>query len=278
MASKHAATLFRYMPPIRERWLPCLNGKLWYSQPRSFNDPWDSQFPLLFDTALVPTGGKQKCLQQYAEKFKEALAELFEPPDAPFSEDPGSLIASLTPWAKSVSHRLGSVATACFCRTLHSHLLWSYYASSHQGVCIEYDYCYQPDNNLHAQELILPVRYSSHFPAIQLSEILAAKYPMKYVGELLFTKNLAWAHENEWRAVLLSKRGNALYELPRGMRLTRVYAGCAMPAELVEQLKEDCAARNLPVDQLRRASHSYALLEPGESDDVAVIDPSRGVA
>jgi Protein of unknown function (DUF2971) len=263
--------LVRYMPPLRERWLPCLDGRLWYSQPRSFNDPWDGQFPFVSDVIW----NERELTDSLSNHFSGTLKDLFRPPEPAFLERMETTRASLRPWAKAVSSRLESVATACFCTDSRSHLLWSYYGSSHSGVCLEYD-CAGHFGLLKGCQLVLPARYASHFPSIQLSEVLLSHYPLKFVIELLFTKNLAWAHENEWRAVLLDRIGSALYDLPIGLTLTSVYAGCSMHDSDFARLQIDCESRSIPLKRLKRANGSYRLLADDELDDSGVLSPLTG--
>lgn len=76
----------------------------------------------------------------------------------------------------------------CFAEEYDSIPLWAYYASSHKGVCIEYDISSMPNGYA---DYIFPVTYSSHRPNDNYSTI----------SDSYFTKSDSWSHEKEWRIV-----------------------------------------------------------------------------
>ena len=67
-------------------------------------------------------------------------------------------------------------------------LLWSHYANSHRGFCIEFD-----SNFANA----VPVNYTNEYPNVKFEELSKSKF-----GELIFcTKAELWQKENEWRVI-----------------------------------------------------------------------------
>lgn len=95
----------------------------------------------------------------------------------------------------------------CFSTTNNSTLMWSHYADSNSGICIEYDFNQLDSNSIHRKSLF-PVSYL-HEP-LNLADLLddtnreVCLYPADAaVLCAALTKADAWKYENEWRIVLL---------------------------------------------------------------------------
>lgn len=73
---------------------------------------------------------------------------------------------------------------SCFSENRDSLLMWSYYANSHKGVCLEFDL----KNDKTLCEHCYKVQYSKHFNVGDESYVY-------------FTKSEEWQHEQEWRIV-----------------------------------------------------------------------------
>lgn len=72
----------------------------------------------------------------------------------------------------------------CFSENRDSLLMWSYYANSHKGVCLEFNLQNDEDLSRHCHK----VQYSRHFDVGDKSSTY-------------FTKSEQWQHEQEWRIV-----------------------------------------------------------------------------
>ncbi len=72
----------------------------------------------------------------------------------------------------------------CFSENRDSLLMWSYYADSHRGVCLEFD--------LHKDENL-----SKHCYKVQYSRL----FDIGDKSRTYFTKSEQWQHEQEWRIV-----------------------------------------------------------------------------
>lgn len=269
-------SLYRFMPYVAANVKAACSGQIWMSKPSGFNDPWDCNFPILTERHIDGDGFEASCLNNYDIAFESQLRKLFEPPKTPFKRLPNDSSSSAYPWAKAVESRLGEIATTCFCSDFKNHLLWSYYAQHHTGVCIKYDYKFIRDENPYPEFLIQPVRYSSHFPDIEFSEIILSHTPQRRLADLLFTKHSLWAHEREWRLVALGLTGGSNYDLPSGLSISHIYAGARMPENAFEELTSICAEYKVPNTKLRKSRHSYLLAESESELPVGVWDPKRG--
>lgn len=68
---------------------------------------------------------------------------------------------------EELSMKRNRIFTACFSENRHSLLMWSHYANSHKGFCIEYHLC---DILSMFGIDICPVIYSNDFPKINTYE------------------------------------------------------------------------------------------------------------
>lgn len=101
---------------------------------------------------------------------------------------------------------LGTYAI-CLSTKNNSTLMWSHYADSNTGMCVEYDYNGSQVNQLQRQ-MLFPVAYSSE--PIDVLDLLEdekskiCKYPLETaVLCTALNKSIDWEYENEWRLVLV---------------------------------------------------------------------------
>ncbi|MGH7815031.1 MAG: DUF2971 domain-containing protein [Candidatus Binataceae bacterium] len=103
-------------------------------------------------------------------------------------------------------------------------LMWSHYANSHKGFCLEFDTQYEPFDKA------WPVAYSLRRPKYELSTD-----SLKNAQHLVLTKSLDWAYEDEWRVVL--PKGGEKYAFPP-IALKGVIFGDAMSASSKNKIRE----------------------------------------
>lgn len=76
--------------------------------------------------------------------------------------------------------------------------MWSHYADSHKGICLEFDinrggFFY---NNL------LPVQYRKRYPKFELSDYQDEENMMFTMHQqAICTKSVLWKYEKEWRVI-----------------------------------------------------------------------------
>lgn len=75
-----------------------------------------------------------------------------------------------------------------------SNLMWSHYADSHKGLCIEY-----APNTWRSQECIFPVSYVAE--PLNYAEIKEENTILALLTSTL-TKSMNWSYEKEWRYIL----------------------------------------------------------------------------
>lgn len=156
---------------------------IWVANPLSFNDPFDCAIPIstsstpeeaiLCTTELLK--GMDVSTQFRTEALKAAhLGRL---------HDPERL-------QQALQTTMSQTGVACFSKVPKDILMWSHYASQHEGVCIGFD----PSVFWLCQAQ--RVNYEEELPFLKMSELLLSEQALI---RHLITKSKHWAYEQEWR-------------------------------------------------------------------------------
>lgn len=96
-------------------------------------------------------------------------------------------------------------------------LMWSHYADSHRGMCIEYSFDEYLKDRENVKSLVFPIEYSKN--RISIDENILDKVDMRDFDEQgkeditklfvkgLYSKHNCWKTEKEWRSIALLKNG-----------------------------------------------------------------------
>lgn len=113
--------------------------------------------------------------------------------------------------------------------------MWSHYANSHKGICIEYDLSEELKNVESLKSLLIPVRYSNE--RVTIDYTLMDKIDLKNIDAKgkndllkffisgLYTKHDVWEYEDEWRSIIPVKQGNRNIQLGK---ISALYLGNKM--------------------------------------------------
>lgn len=148
----------------------------------------------------------------------------------------------------------------CLCRDNTNRLMWSHYADSHHGFCIEYDFSDAPDDLLP-----LPVVYTETRPKMPWKAALSMSSESMHEANRTFmmallTKDEAWAYEHEWRMIISSMMDPRLKMPP----ISCVYLGTQCSEENKETIiklaeRKGFQVRQIVVDRGEYALHSYLV-------------------
>lgn len=146
----------------------------------------------------------------------------------------------------------------CLCTDFKNRLMWSHYAESHTGFCVEYDFSGADPSAFSA--LPVPVFYSDTRPLVpwkaafeNTSENITEACTELMLGVL--TKDSAWEYENEW-GVLLHSTENPHLKMPR---ISCLYLGAAINDENRTTLIGIAKEKNIPVKQMTVDRGAYSL-------------------
>ena len=170
-------TLYKYRSGNKNSIDDFKDEQLW------FNDPFDTFVSgALFDNSIED-------LKETILNRKSTIDKIFGKAETNIEEDE----LFIENFKKNEEARLNFIKTvrstfrvSCFSQKNDSILMWSHYANSHKGFCLEYDFKM-------LKELItlpLPVKYCNDLPN-DIDDKL----------KLIFTKSKEWSYEEEWRLV-----------------------------------------------------------------------------
>ena len=162
--------------------------------------------------------------------------------------------------ANVVQKLMGIFRIGCLSADHKNPLMWSHYADSHRGFCVEYDF--GTPNRATLSLLPLPVVYSHDRPLVPWyvafnntpENIMAAN---KDILLGLLTKDSSWEYEREWRLLIDTKKP-ALCQMPK---ITCGYLGACISdanrAKIIDIAKE----KHFAVKQMAVDRGTYALHE-----------------
>ena len=154
-------------------------------------------------------------------------------------------------------YRVGSL-----CTDYKNRLMWSHYADSHKGFCIEYDFgapCEEVE-----KIFVLPVVYAKNRVMFPWEVVMAKDKESKKTKDRaarteifsLLTKDDVWEYENEWRIISLNQFGIVNIKMPP---ISCIYIGAHCSEENKQVLIEIAKDRNIPVKQMRVDRGEYTL-------------------
>ena len=213
-------------------------GEIYMACPKDFNDPFDcslyfnrknfgeyikSKLNLIINDEAIDNSFNQMYNNNYEKYFNAYINQ--------------ARIASFIPDYKSI-------------------LMWSHYAGSHEGYCIEYDIS-KIDTNKNA---LFPVVYMKN--RFDMSLIINDSDNM-LMNPLLY-KAQEWSYEKEWRLISSSEKFNK--ELGQcfviNNAITGIYLGARSDVNSNVQIIIKWAEKNkIPIYQMRVSKSQYALIK-----------------
>ena len=107
-------------------------------------------------------------------------------------------------------------------------LMWSHYASNHEGLCLVFEIAKDPKTFLDA----LAVEYSIDYPIVNW---VTGFDKDKETLHIVLRKHKGWEYEKERRIVKFKKANTHIKFLPRALRA--IIMGCCVKESTLENLK-----------------------------------------
>jgi hypothetical protein len=189
----HPRSVYKYYSLTDYNFDSIENKYLYYPKPSDFNDPFDCSKELI---SFINENSKNKTRHKKKEKI--------------FSES------------------LNNIGICCFSRTKDSILMWSHYASKHQGFCVEYithydNYGINP----------LDINYVLKFKKAQYFE-----KAQRAIFHLIYTKSNEWKYEQELRASLIEVQTDEGRKVSfREKEILSIYFGINCKEKTINKLK-----------------------------------------
>ena len=222
---------------------------IWLSYPENFNDPYDCALTYssidLFYHSFPEDENKEidNLLKKYnlTDNERTEMKEKFiQFSKMSIEKSTKGLDLALIDMAKK------STLVSCFSENNNSIIMWSHYANSHKGFCVEYDFKSLPYSDW-ITLLLYPVIYQDEL--LDVTEYM--KKRNEYTNNLFsaraaITKSKEWEHEKEWRIVM--PFGFFKHEMEWPVPLpTSIYAGAKIELKNKEFLKQYCEKTKIPL-------------------------------
>ena len=136
-------------------------------------------------------------------------------------------------------------------------LLWAYYANSHKGFCIEYDFNILKQYPCN-EDNFFDVKYSKNVPIINLGSI----FDISILKKSLVTKSLSWKHEDEIR-ILTPFQGMFTY-FTRAVK--SIYFGYRTDKNTIESIMGKLKGRGIKYYQMTHKKDLYELEKEYKQD------------
>lgn len=218
-------TLYTYMSVelFENRVKPVLEDcKLWFSSPAYFNDPFDCKIyphiPSDVELALYLATHAQNATPVDYEIIREGILKF------------GPDLAK-----QAIDDVMNKSGVKCFTPNNTNILMWSHYANSHKGICLEFDTLVDP------QFFVYPINvvYSEKYPNLEFTD-------KKFVTNVLRTKSKDWEYEQEVRIY----KPQSGYHCFNPETLRSVIFGCNTEADKQSQIIE-IVRRNKSLDHVQ---------------------------
>lgn len=253
--------LYHWQCYDRERLRTFLRDRTIYcSNPANFNDPWDCKPH--FNTELLEQPVEHQRHVQWAvdicRQYNPMMsAEDINHMEAKLLSDPQFLAATLNQTSKDMRTAFSAqYRVYCLGPDVGNLLMWSHYADSHKGICLEF--------STRNEVMCCPLRikYFNEFPIMRLYSTDEAETLLP-----LLTKANVWEYEDEYR-IIAQEQSNAtgpdtlitesnLLKLPDGALLS-IIVGCQGPYDEVLSLVSEVAP-DVTVKMAKRVPNRFEL-------------------
>jgi hypothetical protein len=237
--------LYKYLPwgGYSERNLhsAIVGSMLRLNAPSTFNDPFELAAYLVTTATEVQKRERfenlvgTQSINKTAAQQSAAVDKLMATPDSEI----------MPVWQKSLERTRNAMGVCCFAGSGNNTLMWSHYASDHQGICLQFDRALDLPTFSHA----IHVEYEPALPAINF--IVELK---KDIGAILARKHPCWRYEAESRIIIDGQAGRYLQFRPEA--LSGLIYGCRAEYglhETIERLLRQRREAGLPPINLYRA-------------------------
>ena len=162
---------------------------------------------------------------------------------------------------------LSKLTVSCFSVSgWDNQLMWSHYANSYAGICIEYDFNQIKD----VIDFIYPVEYTTERPTLSLQDLGVAGFNlgseasvrscepnMGAILSYLLAKNVCWNYEKEWRIINVGEENTPLFiDLPFVKSIT---FGMNMDPICKQLLWDVCKEKGIECYEIEIGTENYEL-------------------
>lgn len=176
------------------------SNSCWFSKPEDFNDPFDCRINFNIGNnkeEIMLNMEKSDILSTLQEELIGMSDEVIKLANEVINNRP-----ALFKKVMNGVHQIyinQNIGVYCLTENSNNILMWSHYASSHTGVCIEFEI----ERNGFFYKNLLPVLYEKKYPKFELSRYIDEKNMLYTMHQqIVCTKSKLWEYEQEWRVIV----------------------------------------------------------------------------
>ncbi len=220
-------------------------NRVYYSSIEQFNDPFEGHLTMTYDAPfeMKEARAREHIMRQQPELSMQEISDLV-PERIAYAEQHG--LSNL----KDLRKKIGIY---CLSQKRDDILMWSHYACSHRGICIEFSATEQAHVVFMGQAF--RVVYQNLFPCVNLYNTSLEDKAKAYI----LTKSQHWSYECEWRVIDFPKPSGYRSIPPR--LISSVILGAKATDETREAIKQLLSglAWTVKLYQARMNSDNYGL-------------------
>lgn len=163
-----------------------------------------------------------------------------------------------------------TIRCACFTTTNDNLLMWSHYADSHKGFCIEYEITNYNLENCSLYNNLYPVIYTNNIKYVTY-EVLKEYSGFRDDSTLwgmyrkgLLGKSIDWKYENEWRLTLPYSKTDEIFD-ETFFSINKIYLGSKMPEESKKEIIKLCKSKYIQWRCMKINPLKYSMKECEQS-------------
>lgn len=231
-----------------------------FSGRKSFNDPFDSKIDIGYPTPQqVLTLLQRPNIDARTRNIVGSWVsnEAFTPVGIRFLRD----------CERTLNEIIDSYPMYCLSSHNTCTLLWSHYASSHTGFCIELEFAAEQPNEVHYQE---------HIASIALLDFLTSYFKLdantdlgERIHSALLVKLRCWSYEGEYRWIA----DNAMGRVPKGQRAIELKYDPQQVRAVIFGCRMSPRVKTYIVKTLRELRRTIELQQAIEMKDCIEIVP-----
>ncbi len=236
------------------------NQRVYFSNPKNFNDPWDCS--PYFHPDVEDAESRRKWGKHLDGMYKDLPAQLraqLEARRQGYWYDNEELLRrsldSLSGWV----YRLTTERWRIYCLTRHadSLLMWAHYGEKHRGVCLEFDARTEQVGRAYR------VLYQDTLPLIGPDDF---SNPQVLADAVLLTKSREWAYEDEYRILARDEDADPTFSVRTARdylqltpgALTGIIAGSKADLTAIQDVVTDSGC-DIPLWLAKRMPNRYDL-------------------
>lgn len=213
--------IYKYEPMSIQALNNLKSESIYFNSPLNFNDPFDCNMALKVSAPYVDEIPyiKNFLLEEVGSNGAEKIENMSDNEIAAMG-----MVLAKNYTSDRKNWLFEKYGICCFSETNNNLLMWSHYASSGKGFCLEFDSAKEPFNKIQR------VKYVKEPLKVNFKKLFTVN-KLYFLHALFCTKSVYWSYEKEWR--IFNESANKIEHYPVSS-LTGVYFGPEIDSNFAE--------------------------------------------